>query len=213
MKQSTYVYKILLGVFLVLNISLLFSIKNKRKEYNILQLHSNQRINDSIQNFKQRSDNLLSYISSAMEFSEEKIDSDIVLLDENGNPLKLKNIVGRSPKLVFKYSDLSCETCVEEQMALLKKASEKIGPENIVILTNYDSPRKFSQFVRMNQVTFKVLNLQNSKLSSIDFVLPYYFILDNNFMLLQPFIPIRGEQYLTTKYFEKVSEKYFGRID
>lgn len=118
--------------------------------------------------------------------------------------------MAKKPRLIFKYSTLNCNICVEEQVTLLKKASEKIGTENIMIITNYTSPLELSQFLRLNQIDFKVFNLQNMEFTVMDKNLPYYFILDEDFSLKNLFIPVKGDTALSQQYFIKVQERYFN---
>jgi hypothetical protein len=143
------------------------------------------------------------------EFQSDRIDSNIVLFDENDNKITLKQLGVKKPKFIFKYSALNCNSCVDEQITLLKRASKKIGSENILIITDYNTPRELSQFVRLNQIDFRILNLRNIKLTTIDNNLPYYFIIDESYSLKQLFIPIKGNVLLTQQYLDKISEKYF----
>jgi hypothetical protein len=163
-------------------------------------------------NLNNQHDNMFLNFSLIFDSQSENIDSTIVLSDENNNRIFLKQLANKKPRLTFKYSVLNCNVCVDEQLALLKKASEKIGSENIIILANYNSPRDLSQFVRMNQIDFKVFNLHNIEFTAVDKGLPYYFILDESFSLKLLFIPIKGDNSLVQLYFNKVSERYFQQV-
>lgn len=188
------------------NITLLLTLKKEREDFQNLN-QSNKISCDSLRQLKNSIDVLFLNTSFMFEFQSDKIDKNIVLFDEKENKITLKQLVQNKPKLIFKYSDLNCNVCIDEQINLLKKASEKIGSENIIILANYNSPRELSQFIRMNQINFKVFNLRNTEFTSVDRSLPYYFILDESFSLNLLFIPIKGNTSLSQLYFNKVSEK------
>jgi hypothetical protein len=164
---------------------------------------------DSLGKLKNRDDVLLLNASLMFEFQSYKIDENVEIYDENEERITLIQLIQKKPKLIFKYSDLNCNVCIDEQINLLKKASEIIGSENIIILANYDSPRDLIQFRRMNQIDFKVLNLRDIEFTAVDKSLPYYFILDESLSLKLLYIPIKGDISLTQQYFEKINKRYF----
>jgi hypothetical protein len=199
------------ALLLCLNIILLFLNKKERKDYQNL----NQSLNiysDSLSQFKNRNDILVLNTSLIFKFESEKIDENAILFDENGDPITLKQLIQKKPKLIFKYSDLNCNVCVDEQITLLKKVVTKIGSENIIIISNYNSIRELSQFVRMNQLDIKVYNMKDNRFFTIDSNLPYYFVLDESFSLKLLYIPIKGDALTVQQYFNKVGERFFYRI-
>jgi hypothetical protein len=208
MKVTSTLFKILLSLLFILNICLLWFVNTGSKEiFKLNQLLNTS--NDSIMNLNIRMNNIFLNFSIMFDYQSFNIDSNTVLLDESDNIVFLKQLVDKKPKLIFKYSTLNCNVCVDEQISLLKEASKKIGSENIIILANYNSPKELSQFARMNQINFKVFNLRNVEFTAIDKGLPYYFILDESISLKLLFIPIKGDTFLTQKYFDKISGRYF----
>jgi hypothetical protein len=208
MKYFTNFLKIAFLIIICFNIATLWIIRTERKE-NLKIKRQLQIRSDSIKQFENHEDIFLLNYSLMYEFQGERIDNAIIFLDEDNNKISLKQLFNHKPRLIFKYSSLNCNVCVDEQITLLKKASEKIGSGNIMIITDYNSPRELSQFVRMNQIDFKVLNLRNMNLTMIDKRFPYYFILDESYSLKLLYIPIKGDTSITQKYFETVSERFF----
>ncbi|MCX6326527.1 MAG: redoxin domain-containing protein [Bacteroidia bacterium] len=208
MKYPINLLRIVSALLFSFNIILLLIIRTERKKYFNLKL-SFITCNDSIKQFKDRSNILLLNTSLMFEYQSKRIDGNIIFLNEEDDIISIKQLAMNSPKLIFKYSALNCNVCIDEQISLLKKASKDIGSENIIIITDYDTPRELSQFIRMNQINFRVLNLQNMEFTLIDKSLPYYFILDESFSLKLLFIPIKGDTSLTQQYFNKISERYF----
>lgn len=149
-------------------------------------------------------------LSLTFELQSSKIDKNTVFFDENEKEIKIAQIVSRGPYLIFKYSNLNCEVCVDEQISLLKYAKELIGVTKILIITNYSSYGELSRFQRLNQLDdFKILNLKNNELTSVDKSFPYYFILDESYSLKQLYVPIRGDSLITKEYFNNSLKKYF----
>lgn len=210
MKKSIFLLTLALAVLICLNIVLLYTISIERNENWSYKLLLQTNI-DSIKLFKIRNDDLLQSISLMFDYQYGSIDKNIVFQDGNNNKISIKQIVRERPMLVFKYSALSCNVCISEQISLLKKASKEVGSENILILTDYISPQDLSRFLRMNQIDFKVFNQSDIELTTIDKRLPYYFILDESLSSKHLFIPIKGDTSLTQKYFNTINEKYFKR--
>lgn len=208
MKDSINILSVGSTLLFCLNIILLLTLKKERKDFQNLN-QSLHMTYDSLGKLKNRDDVLLLNASLMFEFQSYKIDENVEIYDENEERITLIQLIQKKPKLIFKYSDLNCNVCIDEQINLLKKASEIIGSENIIILANYDSPRDLIQFRRMNQIDFKVLNLRDIEFTAVDKSLPYYFILDESLSLKLLYIPIKGDISLTQQYFEKINKRYF----
>jgi hypothetical protein len=200
--------KISVIILLLFDFSLLYFIK-KEKEDKVCMMKSIQTINDSITKLTNLQDINLLNTSLAYEFLSAPIDGNIKLFDLQNNSTALLRVVKNHPILIFKYSSLNCNVCVDEQITLLKKLGDKIGTENILILTNYNSPRELILYLRINQINIKVFNLNEVALTPIDKNVPYYFILDKDLLLKMLFIPTKGDINLTKQYFEKICYRFF----
>lgn len=207
--KNTYPYlKILLTIFVGFNIYLLLETKKDRKQL----LTSNKAfcvVKDSLDKFINHQASLLLNLSLTTEFQSNTIDKNIFLFDENERKVDFQQLVNGKPILIFKYSSLNCNVCVDEQISVLKQVSSKIGSNNIVLITDYNTPRELINFVRMNQIDFRIYNLRNVEFTSIDKSLPFYFLLDKSFTLKKLFIPIKDDILLTQIYLNTLLEKYF----
>lgn len=192
-----------------LNLILLATLCTRQKE--LQQYSSNLEImEDSLRHHILRFDNLLSNYLIMTEFQSMKIDRDLILYNTDGQIQELGKLVCQGPKLIFKYSKLNCDVCVDEQIILLKEFTEIIGSENVIIISDYDNPRELTQFVRMNQLDNEVPNLHDQEIIPFDKSLPYYFILSRHLTLQQLFIPLSGSRYLTKNYFNIILRSYFN---
>jgi hypothetical protein len=190
----------------ILNISLLVSIRGDKK-HNLKLNGIIQVYNDSILHLKNNSSkNLLNQLLM-FDHQSESIKNDLFLFDERDYKISLKKLSNEKPRLIFKSSSRNCDECVDEQLGYLKVASENIGSENIIIITDHSTPRELVQFARVNQIEFKVLSIDTCQITSLDKGLPYFFVLDKSFSLKLFYIPLKGDSFLTQKYLMKVSER------
>ncbi|MCI1648972.1 MAG: hypothetical protein LKI29_11625, partial [Bacteroides sp.] len=91
-------------------------------------------------------------------------------------------------KLVFKYSELNCNVCVDTIIAVLMKKFSKIGMDKLLILATYNDKNNFYAFKRIN----KLENIY--KVDSIGCFLekkniPFLFWIDEDYCIKYPFIP------------------------
>lgn len=208
MKKYVKTYKLIAVFLLLINILLLIILTyEKTKIFEMSKF--NQQSNDSIIDLKGKNKILHQDIALMLEFQFRTIDSNVILYDENNIKTSLKQLCNKKPKLIFKYSTLNCNVCVDEQIKLLKKETEIIGVENVIIITDYKTTRELYQFRRMNQIDIKIYNLMNYEITRIDKNLPYYFVLNSNSSISQLFIPIKNENVFIFQYFKEINNRYF----
>lgn len=119
----------------------------------------------------------------------------------------LDYVVGN--KLIFRYSELNCSTCIDAQIQNLNEFAKLIGVHNILLLTTYQNDIYMQRFRKVNKIKFEILNIdQDSVLADIG--VPYFFILTSKEMRIQSmFIPQKEEPKLTYDYLQLIREKYF----
>lgn len=139
-----------------------------------------------------------------------------------GRRIKAKNstldtlitILSNGPKLFLSFNQESCEGCVGLALSELKKIGEKIGNNNIIILTNFENKRDPKSIGDRFDNRFKVLNYK----SADDFYVsdiypsipPNFFILDSSFTVKLFFIYAIDHPALNEGYFKKIDD-YFKR--
>jgi hypothetical protein len=178
-KNLHIITKIIIFFLIILDLILLLQFYIIRND-NINLKSSLQVSTVSNKKLENRIDNVLLNFSLMFEFQSVNIDRNAIFYDENDNKITLDQIIRKSPYLIFKYSALNCDVCVEEQISLLKGAMKLHGLNNILIITNYNSYTDLIKFKRMNQIDVEILNMKNTEFTPIDKSLPYYFILDES---------------------------------
>ncbi len=133
---------------------------------------------------------------------------DNYLYNETGSKINFRTLSKSRPVLVFRYTELSCNACVDVEMFNLTKYWNVKTNIHPIIMTSYEDKSNLYMFKRVNRVEFEMYNTLNSKLP-IDVEednIPYYFVLYPNGKVDNVFIPDKTLPQFTDQYF-KIIEK------
>lgn len=114
----------------------------------------------------------------------------------------LSEIVGNNSVLVYRYSDINCNTCIEAEIEVLQNIF-KVNFKSILILCSYNIDRDFYMFKKINKIKFPIYKIEYN---SFDWLPekdknPYCFILHPDLKISNIYIPdksfpIMNEMYL-----------------
>jgi hypothetical protein len=200
--------KAYLGILLLLTSCLVYSLitnTNNQKETNKII----ESISKSLDVEKKLAQTRDYYLNLELKYNNIKIDETLKLVDEKGRTFTIKEMLTRK-KIVFRYSELQCNVCVENQITSLKKYKDKIGVDNILILADYTNFRNLILFKRLNALDIAVYSLSkkmNIELEEENF--PYFFIVDNSLVAKDYFIPIKEIKNYTDNYLNTMYIKHF----
>lgn len=139
-----------------------------------------------------------------IEIGEEQLhlNNCIVTGPDTSQKRTLQDIIGKSPKLVMKFSELCCMSCVNDIMEKLEVARDKIGPENIIVLTSYNGYRNFYIFYKKHSSRFTVYNVKDSQLGfrAENYTTPFLFTIDNQLKATNLFVPFKENPLSTVEY-------------
>lgn len=148
-------------------------------------------------------------------FDEFKISSNIVLnklSDFDSDEVTISELDLKKPKIVFRFSDLSCESCINQEISNLNALAKEIGKENIIFLGSFANIRKAISFSKVN-------TLENSNFYFINYGalgsnlerehLPFVFILDQSMRINTPFFPRYDLPEVSVDYYKIIKQKYF----
>jgi len=135
------------------------------------------------------------------------------LINLNRDTIKLKDMLIDQPKLVFRYSNRHCWSCVED---LLKKLSssktDSIIKRNIVIIANYDEFRSF--YLMHNIVDWGFESYNYDKVFQDLFAetknSPYLMVLDSSYCTKMIFHPNNSEENLLRDYLNSVRNRFYN---
>lgn len=146
------------------------------------------------------------------EFSRNGIllDKSHSVFDVEGKIHKLGEII-RENMLVFRYSMYNCNTCIEEQLEILKNNRDSLDLSHIVLLVDYESYLQMSRHAKINNIEFSIFNTGDELRNLIpDLGLPYYFVINENEMRINKMlIPMKETRSITEQYMTSVKHNYF----
>ena len=206
MKKSIAFYG--LAFLLLINIFLAFVVFMKNRNIAFLNIEiSKFKTNDKYSLLKiEYCSKVVKWIQKANQIS---FPPKLTLQNELGNVVLLSNLVGEKPKLVFRYSQLNCNICVDSQMDFVKKFANKYGYDKLIMVSNYKFKKNIFQFKTLNNINNEIYNIEVLD-SALDILnIPYYFILDKDCHPTKFHFPEKIFPENTKEYFKSIEDQYF----
>jgi hypothetical protein len=111
--------------------------------------------------------------------------------------------------LIFKYSELNCNVCIDSQIIIVKKLANIISPQKIIFLSSYNQNSNLYRFKRLNSIKSEIYNIHDGLGLNIDTLnVPYYFIMSPECRISNVFIPDKMDMEMTIRYIETI-KRYF----
>ena len=110
--------------------------------------------------------------------------------EKSGKKLSLSELVQNGPVLVYRYSDVNCSACVENEFHSLRQYFKK-NTDKVAILCSYERESDIAGFRRTNLLKYPIYKAE-MKAFSWDADLydrPYYFILYPDMKVSDFYIP------------------------
>lgn len=147
----------------------------------------------------------LSYdYTKSLQYNGLGIDSTIVLRDANDSSYTVNDIAKTDRKLVFRYSFIHCNACVDTIMKLVNKFANEVGADKVVIIAQYANKRDYKNFVRINQIKTSIYHLQDSLCKADELSIPYLFVLEDNMTVSNFFMPRKEYPKITEQYLQSI---------
>jgi hypothetical protein len=104
-----------------------------------------------------------------------------VFITLDNDSVKLSDIITHK-HLVFRYSVLDCKSCIDSLFYFLRMHENRIGRDNILILTYYNNLRDFVVNARLNKIHYKILQIPENRLfiKEDELRIPYFFNIDRD---------------------------------
>jgi hypothetical protein len=186
-----------------------------------LQNHHIKKLERTISNLgaenkliKQKINTMVQRLICQYENENIILDSDIEIWNSS-EKLLLKDLLNKRnfPTVIFRYSELHCQECVNAQIKTLKDFANDIGYDNVLLLANYKNNNDLSVFKRLNQLRdMKIYQVDSLNISIEEFNLPYVFVVDKNMSVQLLFIPDKELSDLDTEYYKIIKRKFFRRF-
>lgn len=130
--------------------------------------------------------------------------SQMELYTEDRRAIDLQSLMQEGNKLIFRYSELHCNACVDSMVVKLREYAKEVGQDKVNIWASYSSNREYYLFLRLNQVDVPVYNVQSTSLPLDSLEEPYLFILSPDLHVSHIYIPHKEYPSSTFKYLEDV---------
>lgn len=131
----------------------------------------------------------------------------MILHSDRGDSVKLADIKREKFMLVVRYSTLCCSTCVDDILSQVKNFIAKNEDIDILLLTTYRTMEDKSTFKRIKKIFPKVYNVFTLNFSIEQDIIPYIFLIDDRFQVIDIFIPRKEFPELTDKYLDIIKER------
>lgn len=132
------------------------------------------------------------------------------LINSEGDTTLLYTLLNKSPMLILRFSEISCNVCIDSQIDLVKKFVSMTDQSKFALIVTYENAEHMNRFKRLNDIDYEIFNFSGSLTGSQESEFPFYFILDQGYFIKDTFIPIKELPGLTENYFNQMVIKHFG---
>lgn len=137
------------------------------------------------------------------------LNKEMCLFNMFGEKINLYEVVNGN-KLILKFSELNCNTCVDEQIEYINEYADLIGVSNVLIFVTCNDYSLVRKLKKMNNLKFELFNLGDSLSNVIrDIGFPYFFVIDESMRINSIFIPEKNNKKLTFTYLDSVLKNYY----
>lgn len=195
-KKIIFAYS-LISILLIVNIYEVSQIKQHRKANK--ELSEKLRFNNELIELHKK--NIVMQIEAegiALNFGKITSENNIDLITLESFLKKSDNI------LVIRYSQMNCQTCVDDQLKVLKQILPENILENIVLLAKYNSTKNMYQFKRLNQIKAPIFKLDEDITPIDNLNIPYFFCVNKEGIIGKVFIPSKVNPEFTKEYLKQV---------
>lgn len=110
--------------------------------------------------------------------------------------------------LVYRFSQMHCESCVNSSIQITQNWVDSVGINNVVFLGNHRNNRVFNKTIPLYGIQgLKVYNCPKINIPAEDIEYPYFFVLDSNLQISNLFVPDKATPFITNSYLKNVSKK------
>jgi len=150
----------------------------------------------------------LNHNLTQFHLQNQPVSSNLLLRSTEQTTLELADLTGFSSTLIFRYSEIHCNTCID---LVVQKMNElyQSGFTQMAIIASYSEYRHFTSFVRANKLQMPVYLLEEGDEKGIfdTEIPPYLFALDQSMNIQYPFVPIKEMEAGVDMYLNFVQEK------
>lgn len=184
----------------------------------LFDLFQNNKTNNDLRNKIQKVEDAyklnIAFIDKIKYFTYLQLKSDdSKLLDKikfsfNDKTITLRDTSKWKQKIVLRFTEFNCSTCVDEDITLLIKFIKEIGEENVIIFATFNNLRNLLSFKENHKLRIHIFNIDELNLPIEQANVPYFFRLDNFLSISKVFVPQKEIPDLTEIYFNKSIDSF-----
>lgn len=194
-----------IALFALIEMSVIIYQENNQRDFNRLYFEKKNELIST----HHRIDRYLEKFDQNL-FTENTILKNIEITDTANNGLALNKII-RGPKLIYRFSEVSCRACVNTDLYILKQLGDSIGEDNILIITEFDNLNKMNAMLNAMDIKSPYYNFKGKLNLSIerDSVTqpPFFFILDNKLRIRFAYKTDDAHDF-SSSYFKRIIQFY-----
>ncbi len=155
-------------------------------------------------------------LNLALADDNKPLNPELVILTAEDQRLSLAQFREKylkTPKIVLRYADVNCNSCVDSSLTALNRISTGIGKDNVLIFASYQNKRDLMVWKRVNHIKYPVFQIpsQTLGLGIENKDQPYLFaLLPENLNVNHLFIPMKENTQRTDQYLGIFKSRYYA---
>jgi hypothetical protein len=130
---------------------------------------------------------------------------DITCTKRENEEIRFSSISNSKPVLIYKYSDLNCNTCYEEAIKELQDVFHDF-PAAAKIICAYNMEKDFLVFKKVNKIKLDIFRINHNAFNWVaeDYNRPYYFVLHPDMNISNIYVPDKAFPEMNKAYLESI---------
>jgi len=181
--------------------------------FRLLKENSHLKSDINTQNIKIKHYQYNDIVNTQLTSTLINIDSTTIIETLYSEKILFREIVNEY-LVVFRYSNISCGSCVDSEVLLLRQLVNQVGLENVLIVTDNEDTGQIFRYKRMHKiidVNTVISNDDNLNIFTHEYSIPYYFIIDSNLLIRSVYIPHSELNELTIQWYNKIENIFFPK--
>ena len=175
------------GVFIAINLAWIWCMMENKKDYQ-------DQIRESRDWMRKQERDLLrdrEVLAGLLESDDYPLSRDLMFLSQDGDSVRITDILQGGPRLILYLADDHCDSCVEQILFSIKKIIPLMGTSNLVVLySTFDlSSSKWKKFMRiLSVIRFYRILMENLDIPLVKSGVPFLFISDSTLNVQTPML-------------------------
>lgn len=150
---------------------------------------------------------LLDNIMLHYTYNDKKIPN-LLLYTIDGDSLHLSELLNDDYKLLIRFSQLNCSSCIDDIFEGLRQVVNKFPSNKVILIGTYDNQRVFQAFIKNYSLQYSIYYSRNSEDVLKEENIPYCCLINNDRILKNLMIPMKEIPAYSRRYYEIVLNRF-----